>query len=174
MRYLVFALMLASPLVWAGATADKFDYAQFEKRFNKADKDKKGKLTRKEAYAEFPRMPEFFDEIDANKDGYITLKEVQKAMERRVNAAITASKQANRYGKVDAGKEAATDIGENTRQDPVFASEAEERRYRRYQFYESIESDKLKASQTGEPDSASPSSIIVPTSPTSPILVKPF
>jgi hypothetical protein len=174
MRYLAFALMLASPIVWAAATADKFDYAQFEKRFNSADKDKKGKLTREEAYAEFPRMPEFFDEIDTNRDGFITLKEVQKAMERRVNAAINASKQANRYGKVEVGKEITTGTAENTRQDPVFASEAEERRYRRYQFYESIESDKLKASQSGEPVPASPYSNIVPTSPSSPILVKPF
>jgi hypothetical protein len=172
MRYLAFALMLASPLVWA--TSDKFDYAQFEKRFNSADKNKNGKLSREEAYAEFPRAPEFFDEIDTNRDGFITLKEVQKAMERRVNAAITASKRAYRYGKVDAGKEIAAGSGENAKQDPVFASEAEERRYRRYQFYESIESDKLKASQSGEPVPASPSSPMVPTSPTSPILVKPF
>jgi len=174
MRYLAFVLILASPLVWAGATADKFDYAQFEKRFNKADKDKKGKLSREEAYAEFPRMPEFFDEIDTNRDGFITLNEVQKAMERRVDAAINASQQAHRYGKVEVGKDAATGIGENANQELVFSSEAEERRYRRYQFYESIENDKLKASQSGEPVPASPSSTIVPTSPSSPILVKPF
>ena len=174
MRYLALVLMLASPLVWAYASTDKFDYAQFEKRFNSADKGKKGKLSREEAYAEFPRMPEFFDEIDTNRDGFITLKEVQKAMERRVDAAITASKQAHRYGKVEAGKEITTGTAENARQEPVFANEAEERRYRRYQFYESIESDKLKTLQTGEPGAASPASPLVPTSPSSPILIKPF
>jgi len=165
MRYLAIALMLASPFVWADAATEKFDPAKFEKRFHHADKGNKGKLSRKEAYAEFPRMPEFFDEIDTNKDGFITLKEVNNAMERRVNAAINTSKPATRYGSVDAGKEHVTGIGENAKQDPVFTSEAEERRYRRFEFYESIGDDKVKALERGEP---------VPLSPTSPILVKPF
>ena len=165
MRFLAFALMLVSPFVWADATTDKFDPGQFEKRFHKADKDKKGKLSREEAYAEFPRMPEFFDEIDTNKDGFITLDEVHDAMERRVNAAISASQSANRYGSVDAGKQAATRVGESTGQDPIFTSKEEEQRYRRFQFYESIGDDKTKALQRGEP---------VPLSPSSPILVKPF
>ncbi|MGC2049448.1 MAG: hypothetical protein WA635_12665 [Gallionella sp.] len=165
MRYLAIALMVASPFAWADAATEKFDPAQFEKRFHDADKDKKGKLSREEAYGEFPRMPEFFDEIDTNKDGFITLKEVNNAMERRVNAAINTSKPATRYGSVDAGKEVATGVGESARQDPVFTSEAEERRYRRFEFYESIGDDKVKAIERGEP---------VPTTPSSPILVKPF
>lgn len=167
MRYLalILILMLISPFVWADAATAKFDPAQFEARFHHADKGNKGKLSREEAYAEFPRMPEFFDEIDTNKDGFITLKEVKKAMERRVNAAINASKSANRYGSVDAGKQAAPAVAESTAQDPVFTSEAEEKRYRRMQFYESIEGDKKKAYERGEP---------VPDSPSSPILVKPF
>ena len=165
MRYLAFALMLVSTFVWAKASTDKYDPVKFEKRFHHADKDKNGKLSREEAYAEFPRMPEFFDELDANKDGFITLKEVHDAMERRVNAAINASKSANRYGSVKAGKEAAPAVGKSTGQDPVFTSEAEARRYHRMQFYESIETDKAKAIERGEP---------VPESPSSPILVKPF
>jgi hypothetical protein len=165
MRYLVFALMLVSPFVWAKAATDKYDPVKFEKRFHHADKDNNGKLSRKEAYAEFPRMPEFFDEIDTNKDSFITLKEIHVAMERRVNAAIDASKSANRYGSINAGKEAAPAVGKTTGQDPVFTSEAEERRYRRMQFYESMEGEKTKAFQRGEP---------VPESPSSPILVKPF
>ncbi len=165
MRYLVLALMLVSTFVWAKATTDKYDPVQFEKRFHHADKDKNGKLSRKEAYAEFPRMPEHFDEIDTNKDGYITLKEVHVAMERRVNAAINASKPASHYGSVEAGKKAAPGVGKTTGQDPVFTSEAEARRYHRMQFYESIEEDKAKAIERGEP---------APESPSSPILVKPF
>jgi hypothetical protein len=168
MRYLAVALMLVSPFVWADATLNKFDPVQFEKRFHHADKDHKGKLSREQAYAEFPRMPEFFDEIDTNKDGFITLKEVNKAMERRVNTAINASKSSTRYGSVDAGKQAAPVVGERAGQDPVFASEAEERRYRRMQFYESIEDDKARARDRGEPE-AHPLS-----SPSSPIFVKPF
>ena len=165
MRYLALALMLVSPFVWADAATDKFDPVQFEKRFHHADKDNKGKLSREEAYAEFPRMPQFFDEIDTNKDGFITLQEVHNAMERRVNAALNASKSANRYGNVDAGRQAAPVAGESTAQEPVFTSEAEEKRYRRMQFYESIEDSKTQAIERGEP---------VPLSPSSPILVKPF
>ena len=157
--------MLVSTFVWAKATTDKYDPVKFEKRFHHADKDKNGKLSREEAYAEFPRMPEFFDELDANKDGFITLKEVHDAMERRVNAAINAGKSTNRYGGINAGKEAAPAVGKSTGQDPVFTSEAEERRYHRMQFYESIENDKAKAIERGEP---------VPETPSSPILVKPF
>jgi hypothetical protein len=165
MRYLAFALMLVSPFVWAKAATDKYDPVQFKKRFHHADKDSNGKLSREEAYAEFPRMPEFFDEIDTNKDGFITLKEVHNTMERRVNAAIDTSTSASRYGGVGAGKETAPGVGKSAGKDPVFTSEAEERRYHRMQFYESIENDKAKAIERGEP---------VPESPSSPILVKPF
>lgn len=165
MRYLTCALMLVSPLVWADSTAKEYDPARFETRFHNADKDNNGKLTREEAYAEFPRMPEFFDEIDMNKDGFITLMEVQKAMERRVDAAMNSSQPANRYGSVDVGKDTVTGSLDNTKQEPVFTSEAEERRYRRFQFYEAVGEDKSKALERGEP---------VPLSPTSPILVKPF
>jgi hypothetical protein len=172
MRYLAFALMLVSTFVWADPTTDRFDRAQFEKRFHRADKDKKGKLSREEAYAEFPRMPEFFDEIDTNKDGFITLKEVDKAIERRVNAAINASKSANRYGSVDAGKKTTTGVGENTEQEPLFTSAAEERRYRRFQFYESVEGNKAKANERGEAVEHGELDPVLPS--TSPILVKPF
>ena len=109
MRYLCIALMLVSPMVWADAATDRYDPVQFEKRFHHADKDNKGKLSRAEAYAEFPRMPEFFDEIDTNKDGYITLKEVDAAVQRRVDQAGFAKSQAqkcrrakNLWGKNDA------------------------------------------------------------------------
>jgi hypothetical protein len=169
MRYLAFALMLVSPLVWAAAIPDRYDPVQFEKRFHKADKDNKGKLSRAEAYAEFPRMPEFFDEIDTNKDGFITLKEVNKAMERRVNAAINAGKSSHRYGSVDAGKQAAPIVGESTKQEPHFTSEAEERRYRRMQFYESVEDSKSKTIDRGEAVPPSPFDV-----PSSPLLLKPF
>jgi len=163
MRFLAVALMLVSTCVWADKAKVQYDPVQFEKRFHHADKGKKGKLTRKEAYAEFPRMPEFFDEIDTNKDGFITLKEVNNAMERRVDAAMKASKSVNRYGNVDAGKQAAPVAGESTAQDPVFTSEAEERRYRRSEYYESMEDKKKDATNRGEP-----------FAPQSPFFVKPF
>jgi hypothetical protein len=97
-RQLLPLFLLVSTLTFAGPTAPPaFDPIAFQQRFEKADLDKDGKLTREEAYAEFPRMPEYFDEIDANGDGRITLKEVRNAMEKRVNAALDASKAGKRY-----------------------------------------------------------------------------
>jgi hypothetical protein len=174
MRHLAMALMLVSTSVWADATGRQFDPVEFEKRFHAADQGNKGKLSRKEAYAEFPRMPEFFDEIDTNKDGFITLKEVHDTMERRVNAAMDASKPSSRYGNLDsgntdAGKKNPDVAGKGAGQQPAFTSEAEERRYRRMEFYEKIEGQKDDARSRGEP---------VPKEerylPSSPILIKPF
>jgi len=163
MRYLAFVLMLVSQFVLADAAIDQYDPVQFEKRFHKADKDNNGMLSRDEAYAEFPRMPEFFDEIDSNKDGFITLKDVEIAIERRVDAAMKASKSSHRYGSVVAGKEAGKGIDIGTEQEPQFSSEAEERRYRNYKLHESIEEDRTEGAERGER-----------FLPVSPFYVKPF
>ena len=56
------ALILSTGPIFAAAPIPTMDPVVFEQRFHKADKDKNGKLSRAEAYAEFPRMPEFFDE----------------------------------------------------------------------------------------------------------------
>lgn len=108
MRYFFVGLLLLSTAAWAQTAAERFDPVQFEKRFHQADRGKKGKLSRQEAYAEFPRMPEFFDEIDSNKDNFITLDEVHRAVERRVNAAMDASQGASRYGGLGTGSAGAT------------------------------------------------------------------
>ena len=158
MRNLVCALMLLSMPVLAAAPMDRFDPVQFEQRFHKADKGNKGRLTRAEAYAEFPRMPEFFDEIDSNKDQFITLEEVRQAMERRVNAAIEASSPAQRYGSVDAGTGAATGIPATPGQGPRFSSKEEARRYYRNEYYESLAESRERARDRGQPVSDSPSS----------------
>jgi hypothetical protein len=146
MRYSLLGMALMSTVatvVLAAPEPETFNEAAFEKRFKAADKGNKGKLSREEAYAEFPRMPEFFVEIDENKDNYITLVEVTNAMERRVNAAINASQTGSQYaggaemteGGAIAGSSAAT-----PRQQ--FSSPAEARRYHRYEYYESLaESD---------------------------------
>jgi hypothetical protein len=63
----------------------------FERRFRAADKDGDGRLARAEAYAEFPRAPQFFNEIDANRDNHVTLIEFNQAMERRATAALEAA-----------------------------------------------------------------------------------
>ncbi len=91
MRHLFFCLACLPALSMAQAIPENFSQEKFEKRFHAADKNGDGMLSREEAYAEFPRAPEFFDEIDLNHDNYITLIEVRQARARRVDAAISAS-----------------------------------------------------------------------------------
>ena len=155
--------MVVCGSVFAAVPMERFDPVQFEQRFNKADKGKKGKLSRVEAYAEFPRMPEFFDEIDVDKDNFITLAEVQRAMERRVNAAIDSSNPATRYGSINVGKAAVAGAPAVAR--PQFSSKEEARRYYRSEYYESIAGSHAKADARGEP---------VPDLPASPVLKKSF
>ena len=152
MRIICGALMLVAGLVSAAEPAGRFDQAQFEKRFRQADKGNKGKLSREEAYAEFPRMPKFFDEIDANRDGFITLNEVNRALERRVDAAMEARSVARRYGSaaIDAAGAAPANAA-SPEQTPQFSSKAEARRYYRLEYYESVAGSNEQARQRGEP-----------------------
>jgi hypothetical protein len=137
---LVLALMsTAATAAMAAPEPETFNKAAFEKRFKAADKGNKGMLSREEACAEFPRMPEYFVEIDANKDNYITLIEVTSAMERRVNAAINASQMGSEYSGAAAmtagGELAASDAAKSGQR---FANPDEARRYHRYAYYEPL------------------------------------
>jgi len=170
MRYIACALMFVSGLLIAAPPPVRLDPVEFEQRFHKADKGKKGKLTRAEAYAEFPRMPEFFDEIDTNRDGFITLQEVKKAMDRRVDAAINASNPARRYGSVEIGKvdtaaAPAAAASAEAAKPPQFSSSAEARRYYRSEYYENLAGSTAKARESGAP---------VADLPAAPILKKSF
>jgi Ca2+-binding EF-hand superfamily protein len=51
--------------------------ADFEAKFKAADTDADGALTKEEAAAAFPRMADHFDIIDADKDGKITVAELE-------------------------------------------------------------------------------------------------
>lgn len=157
MRTALACLLLASTSVLAAQPSEQFDPVEFERRYHKADADKDGLLSRKEAYAEFPRMPEFFDEIDSNQDNAITLLEVKQTLERRVDAAF---KETRRYDSPAAGK-AETDAAE----EPMSPRELETRRAYRRQYYESLSEDKDRARDMGEP---------VPQAPSSPVLDKRF
>ena len=55
-------------------------------RFKKLDTDGDGRISRAEAQAGAPRLAAHFDEIDANKDGFITPEEMKAAHERRHTA----------------------------------------------------------------------------------------
>lgn len=155
MRTALACLLLASTSVLAASPSEQFDPVQFEKRFHKADTNKDNQLSRKEAYAEFPRMPEFFDEIDRNRDGAITLLEVKQALERRMDTAFKATKH-------KAGPVAGTG-NTITTPTPMPASEWEARRAYRSRYYESLMGNKARARDMGE---------IVPSAPASPLIDK--
>jgi hypothetical protein len=155
MRIALISLMLVSATLQAEPAVQQYDPVRFEQRFNKADLDGNARLSREEAYAAFPRMPEFFDEIDSDKDNAITLVEVEQALERRVNAAMAST---GRYGTfasstTESGKKDAATV-----QGQALSSELEAKRLYRQQYYESISGEKALSGQFGEPASKSPSS----------------
>jgi hypothetical protein len=159
------AALLPAGVTFAAAPITKFDPVAFEQRFHKADKDKNGKLSRTEAYAEFPRMPEFFDEIDGNKDDAITLVEVRRALDKRINAAIEATKQPKKFGYVESGADTPAPAPSAAEQPKQFSSAAEARRYTRNQYYEALAGSKARARERGEP---------VIDAPTNPVIKKSF
>lgn len=92
MRYLL--ICLACLPAWSlaqQALPEDFSQEIFERRFRAADKDRDGRLSRAEAYAEFPRAPRFFDEIDTDRDQQVSLIEFNQAMDRRAAAALEAA-----------------------------------------------------------------------------------
>ena len=144
-------LMFVAATATAAETLSQFDQAQFEQRFRKADQGNKGKLSRAEAYAEFPRMAQYFDEIDRDKDGFITLDEVRQALKRYVDAAIAKSSIAYRYGRGDGGKADAGKAPAATERPKEFSSASEQRRFYRNEYYESLARDKTVARERGKP-----------------------
>ena len=56
--------------------------AKMHERIKAADKDGDGKLSRAEAVA-LPRLAKHFDEIDTNKDGFITKEEMKAFHDKR-------------------------------------------------------------------------------------------
>lgn len=154
MHFSIFGLALMSIMATAAMAApeaETFNEAAFEKRFKAADKDNTGRLSKQQAYAAFPRMPEFFVEIDVNQDGYITLLEVTNAMERRVNAAIDESQIGSEYSGAAEMKEGSERVASGaTVPSQQFSSPAEARRYHRYQYYESLTDSQQNPMNRGE------------------------
>jgi Ca2+-binding EF-hand superfamily protein len=50
---------------------------KFDAEFKAADKNGDGGLSKEEATASMPRLARHFDQLDANKDGVVTLEELQ-------------------------------------------------------------------------------------------------
>jgi hypothetical protein len=155
MRTVLACVLLTSTSLWAAQPAEPLDPAAFEKRFQQADADRNGRLSRQEAYAEFPRMPEFFDEIDSNGDDAITLPEVNQALQRRLDAAMKATRQLD-------GSVTGT-AGPAVGQEPF--DQLDTRRAIREQYYESLTEDKARARGLGE---------VVPQSPSVPLFDKQY
>ena len=146
------ALFIASTAFAAPATGE-FNQAEFEKRFRAADTGKTGKLSRQAAYKAFPRAPEFFDEIDVNKDNFITIKEVNQALDRRWDAAV----KSNKYNLPTTPQTApAADNTAATNQEPAFSSKAEAQRAHRYEYYESLAGDLESSRLRNQPTQPEP------------------
>jgi hypothetical protein len=114
MRHLLFCLACLPAVSIAQQAPDNLNQEQFEKRFEAADKDGDGRLTREEASAAFPNAMKFFAEIDVNNDDYITLIEVREARARRIEAALNASNMgaASKYVKTDYLRGGQAPVGE--------------------------------------------------------------
>jgi len=74
-------LLLAMASADAGHGGREAMRERFEARFNEADQNDDGQLSREESEA-MPRVHEHFDAIDANDNGTITREEIQKHLRR--------------------------------------------------------------------------------------------
>ena len=89
---LAFTAAMATALLAAGAASaqDKPDrkdrIEQFNKRFAEADTNSDGRLTREEAQGKMPYVASHFDEIDADKKGYVTKADVAKMLKKMAPA----------------------------------------------------------------------------------------
>ena len=54
--------------------------SMIDKRFKEADKNKDGKLTLDEAKEGMPRVAKNFDQLDAERKGYVTVEQIKKAV----------------------------------------------------------------------------------------------
>ena len=76
--------------------------ARVQERFNRADTNGDGKLTREEAQKGMPGVARHFDQIDANKDGVVTMEELQAARKARGEQRKTRGDHSRRGTKTPA------------------------------------------------------------------------
>lgn len=65
---------------------------ELQKRFEAADANKDGKLTREEAQAKMPRIYQNFDAIDTNHSGAITLVDIETFLMSKKGSRKPAAK----------------------------------------------------------------------------------
>ena len=162
MRHLLFCLACLPAVSMAQQLPDNFNQEKFEQRFRAADKDGDGRLSREEAYAAFPRAPEFFKEIDANNDNHITLIEFNQAMDRRAEAALKASSLAPgaKYVKPGYLRDDQAFIGDDPNATDLSAAIVQKRSNDFYEFLEGRHDDSSTPSDRDLPDPvASPSNL---------------
>jgi Ca2+-binding EF-hand superfamily protein len=86
-RLFVSVLAFAAAIALPGITfADSDHVAKMEAAFKAADKNGDGKLDKEEAKA-MPRVSKNFDAIDADKDGSVTMAEIQAYMKAQHKSA---------------------------------------------------------------------------------------
>lgn len=75
-------LVTLAPAAHAQSSDDRL--AKLTERFEKADADKDGKLTQKEAEeGGMKRVAKFFDRLDSDGDGFITLDQLKERLASR-------------------------------------------------------------------------------------------
>ena len=72
------AIVIACP-VQAQLFSGSID-SMIDKRFKEADKNKDGKLTLDEAKEGMPRVAKNFEQLDAERRGYVTVEQIKKAV----------------------------------------------------------------------------------------------
>ena len=76
-------LMLVAALLASPAFAQDARMQQLQSRFEAADTNHDGKLTKAEAQAGMPRVAKNFDQIDATHKGYVTLDDIAQYAAKR-------------------------------------------------------------------------------------------
>lgn len=81
---LTMATVAAMSLLWVqNATAQSDMVQMLEQRFQAADTDHDGRLTRAEANAGMPRIAQRFDDIDVSHSGTITLQQIEAFLSKQ-------------------------------------------------------------------------------------------
>jgi hypothetical protein len=83
------AQSLSSPSSGSGTRMERA-LAQLQTRFASANTTHDGKLTRAQAEASMPIVARHFDEIDTQRNGFITLAQIEDFMRQRAQAQTNA------------------------------------------------------------------------------------